>query len=626
MKNVGPANKSNFRFGYGWGDFISSAAAGWLAAFVLLLLVSPRKIESSFELAAFRNVRDLLFLVGVTGLLFIVFTELTALASLGRRIVSDFLLVVYTVFACLLAANLPYGFSEPAYLFALLVFLVPVVIWFTHTHREAVPDGEGETAPLLLIGGAAAILFGSAVAAIGVLRYLGYSAPNFDFGIFCQMFRNMAKTGLPVTTCERDGALSHFAVHFSPALYLLLPFYWLFPSPVTLAVGQAAILYSGVIPLILLARKKELPGVWIAFLSLAFAAYPVIGTGCFYDFHENCFLLPLLLWVFYFSESGKTVPFFVFAVLTLSVKEDAFIYLALFSVFLLVGQKKWKTAAPLLVLSLGYFAVVSFFMKKYGTGVMSWRYSNLIPTEEGLVGIVYTVFTNPGYVLTQLFSTSAGNAGKFAYLGYLLAPLGFLPVITRRASRWLLLTPLLLNLLTMYVYQFNINFQYSFGIIAFLLYAAVLNLSDLRGTAFGFGAIVYSAAAAIVAFSLLVLPMVPANLNHCRAWSDRHATITEVLDAIPGEYSVSADTFFVPHLTDRDELYETYYHTSAGLVKTDCDYYVFDLRYSLDEKAERKITRLTNAGFREALRIDGVILVLTKVPASEDPISSLDFQ
>lgn len=60
------------------------------------------------------------------------------------------------------------------------------------------------------------------------MRYYKLSTPAFDFGIFAQMFENM-KDGLgPVTTVERNYELSHFAVHFSPAYYLMLPFYMLF--------------------------------------------------------------------------------------------------------------------------------------------------------------------------------------------------------------------------------------------------------------------------------------------------------------------------------------------------------------------------------------------------------------
>ena len=59
----------------------------------------------------------------------------------------------------------------------------------------------------------------------------------------------------PVTTVERNYELSHFAVHFSPAYYLMLPFYMLFPHPATLQILQGIFVTSGIIPVFLIARK-----------------------------------------------------------------------------------------------------------------------------------------------------------------------------------------------------------------------------------------------------------------------------------------------------------------------------------------------------------------------------------
>ena len=627
----------SFRYGYNAGDLVSSALSGWLFVVLVFLFAAHQNEDGVEQLLAkvqtfAREPATVGVTLAVTVFFIVVFAEVIALSKNGRRVLSVLLLSEYVVFAVVTALNLPGPVSEIAFLAAILTFFVPILLYVGSTFRDAggedptVPENKPRApfAPVLIFGVAVSLFFGGVVAAIGVMRYLGYSAPNFDFGIFCQMYANMAKTGIPVTTVERDGLLSHFSVHTSPILYLLLPFYFIFRTPITLAVGQAVILYSGVVPLLLIGRRRGLSNPLLALLSVAYAAYPAIGTGCFYDFHENCFLLPLLLWTFWFSECRRPIPFFVFALLTLSVKEDAFVYLAIFAVFLFFGEKRWKTAIPLLVLSLGYFLFVSHLMKQNGEGVMSWRYSNLLPNgESGLFGVVVTVFTQPGYVLTQIFSTSAGDAGKFKYLCALLLPLGGLPCVTRKASRWILLTPLLLNLLTMYVYQPNINFQYSFGIIAFLFYAATLNLSELslRARTFTAGSLVFAAAACVVAFSLLVAPMIPANADHMKAWKDKHDTITETLSKIPNNASVAASTYFVPHLSQHTELYETYYHTSSGRIKTDCDYYVFDIRYGIDEKQESQIARLTESGYRETFREDGTILVLTRLPAASDPFA-----
>ncbi len=84
------------------------------------------------------------------------------------------------------------------------------------------------------------------------LYYNNHWTSCFDFGIFSQMFYHMKESGLPLVTCERDRLLSHFAVHFSPIYYLLLPIYMLIPDPRTLLVMQALIVASGVIPLLLI--------------------------------------------------------------------------------------------------------------------------------------------------------------------------------------------------------------------------------------------------------------------------------------------------------------------------------------------------------------------------------------
>ena len=157
-----------------------------------------------------------------------------------------------------------------------------------------------------------------------VLRYVNYSAPGFDFGIWVQMFHNMKTTLEPVTTVERNMTLSHFAVHFSPILYLLLPIYYVFPSNITLQIAQVVLLMSGIIPLWLLMRKYNLNSTVKLFLAIAYCAYPAISYGCIYDFHENCFILPLLLWMFLFYELNKKIPMFIFAFLVLTVKEEAF--------------------------------------------------------------------------------------------------------------------------------------------------------------------------------------------------------------------------------------------------------------------------------------------------------------
>ena len=72
----------------------------------------------------------------------------------------------------------------------------------------------------MILAAAAGIWF-LFTASMTILRYRLNYASAYDFGIFSQMYYYMDKGLTPLTTCERDGLLSHFAVHLSPVFYVL---------------------------------------------------------------------------------------------------------------------------------------------------------------------------------------------------------------------------------------------------------------------------------------------------------------------------------------------------------------------------------------------------------------------
>ena len=467
--------------------------------------------------------------------------------------------------------------------------------------------------PILWIGtGLVAVIFGYFVAGIGVLRQITYSTPNFDFGIFCNMFYNMTESGLPISTCERDQFLSHFAVHFSPIYYIYLPIYTIFPSAITLQVLQTLTIYSGIIPLVLISKNKGLSNKTTLALSTIYAAYPALGAGTFYDLHENCFLVPLLLWMFFFYEKKKYIPMAVFGVLTLCVKEDAFIYLCIFALYIFISDKNWKISLPMLTLSIFYFLIVSAVMESYGMGIMSNRYENLIyDSKDGLLGAIKTVIINPGYILSQMFSTSSDTHAKIWYTLQLLLPLGFLPFATKKISRYVLIVPILMNLLTMYPYQPNISFQYTFGIIAFLFYASVLNLSELEG----FSKRYLLTFALVASVLLFIIICVPKYNSYVKRYDKNEETykkfdyaLTEVL---PEDVSVAASSFFVTHIYNRNEIYEVKYHTTEeGEYKTDIEYVVLDMRYKTESDSAANFY-LKN-GYEEFYLDEGYVWILKK--------------
>ena len=452
---------------------------------------------------------------------------------------------------------------------------------------------------------AGALCFGG-IALLGVLRYKTFASPNFDFGIWCNMFYNMKETGLAMVTCERDMLLSHFAVHISPVYYLLLPFYCLFPSPLTLQIGQAVVLAAGVVPVFLLARHFKLPNHITALCTMLYAFFPVITTGCSFDLHENCFLPLLLLFTFYFYEIKKPIPMYVCAILVLSVKEDAAVYLLFFALFLLVSEKKYLHGAVLAAMAVGYFLLCGYILETTGTGMMSNRYDNLIyNSDDGLVGAIKTVLLNPGYLLTQLFADKDAKWDKVMYIVYTLLPLGMLPFVTKKPSRWLLAAPMLINLLTMYPYQPRIGFQYHFGVAAFLIYAMLKNLPEIEAPNLRRTLLSLAAAACLCSYLMTVGPLIGPRIKNWKENGDYFTEMETFLEeAIPEDASVAASAFLLPHIADRAEIYEVYYHGN----KPDVEYVVLDARYTADY--EKFYAAYSEQGYTIVDRLDNRIIVL----------------
>ena len=381
-----------------------------------------------------------------------------------------------------------------AFIFSALALVVLVLcINFAKNQKISLPTKDISFRTSLILVLTAFVLLSTYWIAMLWARTAVLCTPGFDMGIFCQMYDNMADPSqgfLPITTCERGEALTHFAVHFSPILYVLMPFCLFIEPPVVLVFAQVLLVLSGVFPVFLICRELKLSNFKTTLMSLLFLLYPVMSSGSFYDFHENAFLAPLILWTLYFAHKKKTwynvLLLFVFALLVLMVKEDAAIYVAFISLYVMFGRKRYVTGAAMFAMTVAYFfcaiSIIAHFQEGMQFGaegnMLSSRYANIIGAAS-FPALVKVLILNPAlYAVESLTST------KLIYALTMLLPLAFLPLITRKPSRWLLLGPFyVLNLVTDYPYQHDIGYQYSFGSGALLFYLAVVNLADISGDA-----------------------------------------------------------------------------------------------------------------------------------------------
>ncbi|MGN1225038.1 MAG: DUF2079 domain-containing protein, partial [Ruminococcus sp.] len=205
----------------------------------------------------------------------------------------------------------------------------------------------------------------------------------FDLGIFVQMYHSIITDGTMQVTCERAKELSHLAVHVSPIYYLLAPVYFLFPRAETLLIAQPIIVFSGVLPLCWIAKNRRFSPWTTLCLCITYLFSSSLIGPCYFDFHENAFLPPLLMWLFWSIDRKRWWAFYLSGALVLLVKEDAPLYLICIGLYLFTSKTSRLHGGILTAVSTIYFGIVTTCLRRFGDGVMSSRFSQFYLEQDG---------------------------------------------------------------------------------------------------------------------------------------------------------------------------------------------------------------------------------------------------
>jgi uncharacterized membrane protein len=339
--------------------------------------------------------------------------------------------------------------------------------------------------------------------------------------------------------------------HFSPIFYALAPLQWLAPGAPSLLLAQTVALAAGAIPLFHLAATRVGPRAAAAFAVLYLANPSLHGINV-RDIHPAAFAIPLLIGAALAFECRRYGWCAAALVATLACREDAAVAVAGFAVWLALARRRWLVGAGLAVLVTAVLAVdIAWLMPRF----LGSTYNHLNRYEHlgGSLGqILISMALRPwrwlGIVLTP---------AKLVYLGALLAPLAFLPLLAPRVAA-AALPGLAMNLLSFDPKLFNYQAQYQSFVLPFLVLAAVEGYARLREIVGGrrllgrHGAA--SALGAAFVLSVLLTSRIANDLGvtFWRLGPQQHAAYA-LLARIPPGASVVAHERLVPHLaTGRD--------------------------------------------------------------------------
>lgn len=158
-----------------------------------------------------------------------------------------------------------------------------------------------------------------------ILKFDSFSAYAWDLGIFDQSLWTTVHAGkFFFTTVEQfmNPTGVFFGIHFSPIIFLVLPFYSLYSSPFMLLVFQSLILGLGAVPLYFLVKRLLTSRTTAVAFSLVYLLYPPLHGINWFDFHLQSFLPLLFFCTIYFFSKEDWPKYFCFLFLSLLVAEN----------------------------------------------------------------------------------------------------------------------------------------------------------------------------------------------------------------------------------------------------------------------------------------------------------------
>ena len=330
-----------------------------------------------------------------------------------------------------------------------------------------------------------AVIYVIIISNLAISRHHAFYTNAWDLGIYSQaLFSTLNHGKLLYYTAELPGnpSGSLFGIHFSPFLFLLVPFYAIYQSPVTLLILRPVAISFGLIPLYWILKEKQLNNrVLILLLAIVYLIYPSVLIP-FLNFDVEAFLPVLFLFSTHYLMKGKLLHSYIFVVLALMVNEfvpliimSMAVYFsllhreeiidglrqikltknAIFSIILFMSGVLWLTLAG---------KVITHFNPTALSTKWEWGEFGTSPGE-----IAINMLANPIKVIKVLFND---GQGKIFYMVSLLGPLAFLslldPLTMIMTVPWLAASLLSIN-----PQYYSIETQYPAFISAFIFVSAI---------------------------------------------------------------------------------------------------------------------------------------------------------
>jgi uncharacterized membrane protein len=411
----------------------------------------------------------------------------------------------------------------------------------------------------------AAIVYALLFVAAAVVVYLSYGGARLDMGDITQAVWSTAHGHFLRVTTVRGHEVLRLASHVDPFLVLFVPLWWIWSSPLLLLVVQAVAVASGALPVYWLARKhlqNERAAAHFAFAYLLFPATQFNALTVEAGPHPVSFAVPLLLFAIWFLDNDRLVPFAAMALLVATTKEE--IPAAVGCLGIWYALRRGHRLVGAVVCALGFGATLVNFLviiphySPTGVNPFAGRYEQVGGTPSG---ILHKAVSDP---LAIVHAVATWH--KLLYLVLMLVP--FLGLWLLEPLLVLGAVPdLVVNLLSSKPDMTGFQFQYTAGIIPFLVAASILGAARLRRDPARVSFYALAGAASFALFSPVYFAA--GHFRQALPSNPVHAAKSQALAMIPAAVPVSASNQLAGYLSERRYIYVFPYVRDARWVVFD---------------------------------------------------------
>ena len=406
-------------------------------------------------------------------------------------------------------------------------------------------------------------------------KHNSFTTYAWDLGIFDQGFWTTVNLDrVFYYTCELhlNPSGSFFGIHFSPILFTLIPFYYLFQRSETILILQSLILALSAVPIYRIASLFYDKQASCLFACLYLLNPSLHGINC-YDFHVQAFLPLTLGYVLYYTLSRKWLLLILAVNISLAVQEQVFYLMAAYAVFLLIfllkDRENMRNRQILVMMLLVIVSALSWkFISAYAINYFNPDIpAHLKAGQHYAVLGVDDPLEIPLYALTHpLKVLEALNYEWYYKIGYLLSI--FTPYLIAASQFPLYLLPTVpwfaISLLSNYPPYYRIGFQYSAYIIPFIYTGFMVGTSQLmenRDYKYVKRLLrILTTLLIITSLSLSPLSPLTRGMHLSPAYekpiqTTRNIRLSQIIEMIPENASVLTQDNLFPHISNRLKAY-----------------------------------------------------------------------